>query len=156
MITLRFVSSPDIISRIIKGAELGFHYQHVEALMADGTLLGAHMDGGVQARPANYDAGTFTKDLFVKVPCGDAAASTFESFLRLQLGKPYDMVAIAELADGFLSGEAPSWPESPSWICSALQTAALLTAGIVHAAPASVRLSTPRDVLMMCAALGPV
>ena len=36
---------------------------------------------------------------------------------------------------------------------SALQTAALLKAGVIRAAPAGVRLTTPRDLLNMCAAL---
>ena len=151
-IILRFVSSNDIVSRIIRGGELGFLYQHVEAKMADGTLLGAHWDGGVQARAADYDK-AYEYDLYVTIPCTDEQAATFETFLRSQVGKPYDEVAIAELADGFVTGEAPNWPNSPSWICSALQTAAILTAGIIKGAPATVRLATPRDVLVACAAL---
>ena len=152
MITLRFVSSSDLVSRIIRGAELGFAYQHVEAKMPDGTLLGAHLDGGVQARAANYDT-AYAADLYVDVPCSADQEAAFETFLRAQVGKPYDVVAIAEMADGVVSGEAPNWPQSPSWICSALQTAALLTAGIIKGAPATVRLATPRDVLVACAAL---
>ena len=151
-IILRFVSSNDIVSRIIRGGELGFLYQHVEAKMADGTLLGAHWDDGVQARAADYDK-AYEYDLYVTIPCTDEQAATFETFLWSQVGKPYDEVAIAELADGFVTGEAPNWPNSPSWICSALQTAALLTAGIIKGAPATVRLATPRDVLVACAAL---
>jgi hypothetical protein len=151
-ITLRFVSSSDIVSRIIRGGELGFLYQHVEARMPDGTLLGAHADGGVQARAADYDK-TYIQDLYVTVPCQPDAVATFHDFLRSQIGKPYDMKAIAEMADGFVTGEAPSWPDSPSWICSALITAGLLTAEIIKAAPATVRLATPRDVLVACSAL---
>lgn len=153
-VTLRFVSSNDLISRIIRGGELGFRYQHVEALMSDGSLLGAHGDG-VDARPRDYDK-SYVEDLYVTVPCETAQALVFESFLRSQVGKPYDFDAIAEMADGFLTGEAPDWTQSPSWICSALQTAALLTAGIIHGAPATVRLATPRDVLVACAALTPI
>ena len=156
LITLRFVSSSDLVSRIIKGGQMGFGYQHVEALMPDGALLGAHIQGGVQARAGGYDFGTFSHDLFVTIPCADAAQTAFETFLTEQIGKPYDTLAIAELADGFLTGEAPNWPASPSWICSALQTAATITAGIIKGAPATVRLATPRDVLCMCAALVPL
>ena len=151
-IILRFVSSDDLASRIIRGAELGFTYQHVEAQMADGTLLGAHISGGVQARAADYDI-AYQQDLYVELPCADAQSVVFENFLRGQLGKPYDVLALAEMADGVLTGEAPDWPSSPSWICSALQTAALLTAGVIKGAPATVRLATPRDVLVACAAL---
>ena len=151
-ITLRFVSSNDMVSRIIRGGELGFPYQHVEAQMPDGSLLGAHASGGVQARPADYDK-DYIQDLYVTVPCLPDAVAIFHDFLRSQIGKPYDMGAIAEMADGFVTGEAPNWPSSPSWICSALQTAAMLTAGIIKGAPATVRLATPRDVLVACAAL---
>ena len=52
------------------------------------------------------------------------------------------MGAIAEMADGFVTGEAPNWPTKPSWICSALQTAAMLTAGIIKGAPATIELAT--------------
>lgn len=121
--------------------------------MPDGTLLGAHSDGGVQARSRDYDKGQWTRELFVTLPCSVAQDAMFEAFLRAQIGKPYDMAAIEEMALGALAGEAPSWPSSPAWICSALQTAALLTAGIIKGAPATVRLATPRDVLIACAAL---
>lgn len=152
MITLRFVTAGDLISRAIRGGELGFWASHVECRMPDGTLLGAHADGGVASRPADYDK-SWTQQMFVDVPCRDDQAAAFHAFLLEQVGKPYDMEAICELADGFLTGEARDWSDPPSWICSALQTASLLTAGIIMAAPAGVRLATPRDVLVACAAL---
>ncbi len=155
MIVLRFVSSNDLVSRIIRGGQLGFPYEHVEAKMPDGALLGAHFDGGVQARPTDYDK-KYVRDLYVSVPADYGQTLAFVAFLRSQIGKPYDVIAIAEMADGVVTGEAPSWPDSPSWICSALITAALLTAGIIKGAPATVRLATPRDVLVACAALTPI
>lgn len=153
MITLRFVTRDDPVSRIIRRGEMGFWASHVEALMPDGTLLGAHYDGGVEARPHDYDKDQWSKDLYVNVPCDSAQTQAFEDFLKAQIGKPYDMAAIWEMAAGTLTGEAPDWPHKPSWICSALQTAALLKAGILKAAPATVRLATPRDVLVAIAAL---
>lgn len=152
-VTLRFVTCDDSVSRIIRRGEFGFWASHVEALMPDGTLLGAHYDGGVQARPRNYDKGKWSKELYVHVPCVLAQTQTFEAFLKTQIGKPYDMDAIGEMALGVLTGEAPDWPSKPSWICSALQTAALLKTGIIKAAPATVRLATPRDVLMALSGL---
>jgi len=153
MITLRFVTDSDPVSDTIRRGEMGFWASHVEALMPDGTLLGAHTDGGVAARPRDYDASQWSQQLYVQVPCSDAQAQEFTAFLQSQLGKPYDMAAIAEMALGVLTGESPNWPQKPSWICSALQTAALLSAGIVKAAPATVRLATPRDVLVALSAL---
>jgi hypothetical protein len=153
MITLRFVTDSDPVSDTIRRGEMGFWASHVEALMPDGTLLGAHYDGGVAARPRDYDAGQWSQQLYVPVPCAPARARAFAAFLQGQLGKPYDMTAIGEMAVGVLTGESPNWPQKPSWICSALQTAALLSAGIIKAAPATVRLATPRDVLVAVAAL---
>lgn len=155
-ITLRFVTDSDLVSQAIRGGEMGFWASHVECKMPDGTLLGAHYSGGVQARAAGYDTGQWSHELYVDIPCAQTEAANFWAFLIAQIGKPYDMAAIGEMALGVLTGEAPDWPNSPSWICSALQTAALLTAGIIHAAPATVRLATPRDVLMMCAALATI
>ena len=152
-VILRFVTCHDLVSSAIRGGEMGFWASHVEALMPDNTLLGAHYVGGVQSRPRDYDQGQWTKDLYVTIPCTDKEALRFESFLRSQIGKPYDTVAIGEMALGALTGEAPDWTQSPAWICSALQTAALLSAGIIYAAPTTVRLATPRDVLCMCASL---
>ena len=150
-VTLRFVTDGDIVSAAIRGGEMGFWASHVEALTPDDKLLGAHYDGGVQARARSYDAGQWKQELFVTLPATDAQAAAFYAFLMSQVGKPYDMTAIGEMALGVVTGEAPNWAQSPSWICSALQTAALLTAGLMKAAPASVRLATPRDVLVGCA-----
>lgn len=148
-VALRFVTANDLISRAIRGGELGFWASHVECRMPDGTLLGAHVDGGVQARAGDYDA-TWSQQLFVDVPCNAAQAAAFYSFLASQIGKPYDLTAIGEMADGFTTGEAPDWVQSPAWICSALQMGALIASGIALAAPATVRLATPRDVLVAC------
>jgi hypothetical protein len=152
-VRLRFVTATDIFSRIIRGAEMGFWASHTEAVTPTGQYLGALTSGGVQARPAWYDNGQWTQELFVDLPATDAQSAVFYAFLTAQIGKPYDEEAIGEMAIGELTGEAPDWANASSWICSALQTAALLTAGIVKAAPATVRLATPRDVLCMCSAL---
>jgi len=49
MIRLRFVTGDDWISNAIRVGERDGWCTHVEAVMPDGTLLGAHLDGGVQA-----------------------------------------------------------------------------------------------------------
>lgn len=105
MITLRFVTCHDPVSDTIRRAEMGFWASHVEALMPDGALLGAHYDGGVEARPRDYDKGQWSKELYVRVPCDPAAVQAFEDFLIAQIGKPYDMGAIGKMAVGMLTGE---------------------------------------------------
>jgi hypothetical protein len=87
MIRLRFVTSSDPVSAGIRAAEYGFWASHVEAVMPDGALLGAHYDGGVQARSADYDAINFPKRI-VSIPAAPEMSDAFHSFLRLQLGKP--------------------------------------------------------------------
>jgi hypothetical protein len=155
-VRLRFVDTNDsLVSRVIRGAELGFAYSHVEAVTPDGQYLGALSDGGVQSRPSTYDT-TWTRQLFVDVPATDQQSAAFFGFLHSKIGLPYDFAAIAEMADGVLTGEAPDWTAANAYICSALQTAALLTAGLIKSAPATVRLATPRDVLVACAALTPI
>lgn len=151
MITLRFVTGNDLVSGVIRGGEMGFWASHVEAVMLDGTLLGAHSNGGVQARPAGYDRGECRRELIVTIASTADEFATWEGFLRSQVGKPYDMTAIGEMALGTLTGEAPNWKQSGAWICSALMVAGLLSAGILKSAPTTVRLATPRDVLCMLA-----
>src|SRR6185437_8685915 len=60
MIRLRFVASNDITSRLIRfqaGVSMPFTPSHVEALTVDGKeYIGAHIDGGIRARPVGYDA----------------------------------------------------------------------------------------------------
>ena len=57
------------------------------------------------------------------------------------------------MAQGILTGAESPLGNAAGYICSALQTAALLHAGSTRDAPAGVRLTTPRDVLV---ALGPI
>jgi len=130
--------------------EDGFPYQHVECVMPDGTLLGAHLDGGVMARPADYDAGKYQSDLRVSIPATAAQEAAFYAFLRAQLGKPYDLQEIGSIIVGVVTGSAPDWTQTLSWICSELQTKAALAAGVIKSAVAD---STPRDCLVWCGAL---
>jgi len=82
MIVLRFVTGNSFVSAAIQRAEYGFWASHVEALMPDGTLLGAHIDGGVQARPRDYDKGQFTRELFVNIDAAPDVCDRFHAFLR--------------------------------------------------------------------------
>jgi hypothetical protein len=147
-IVIRFVTCGDPVSAIIRRGELGFWASHVEALTPDGFLLGAHADGGVAKRPRDYDAGQWTLELYLAVPATPAQQAAFWAFLAGELGKPYDMAAIEAMASGALSGQATLADNGgAAWICSALIVAALIAAGLVASAPASVRLTAPRDVM---------
>jgi hypothetical protein len=144
MITLRFVTGDSMVSAAIRHAEYGFWASHVEALMPDGTLLGAHIDGGVMARPRDYDKGQFTRERFVDIDAAPDVCDRFQAFLRSQLGKPYDTTAILAFV------AARDWQEKDSWFCSELQAAALVACGW-FASPLATEFNhiTPRDLLLI-------
>lgn len=144
MIVLRFVDGHDMVAAGIRAAEYGFWAIHTEALMPDGTLLGAHIEGGVEARPHDYDAGQYTKELYVSIPASPEMTDRFYSFLRAQLGKPYDVDAIA----AFVAGR--DWQRPDAWFCSELQAAALAHCGwFANALATEFNKITPRDLLLI-------
>jgi hypothetical protein len=139
-----------------------FTPSHVEALTPDGkSYIGAHMDGGVQARPVGYDAGKIAKlpdgydasvfpdglcDLRLELPATAAEHDAFYAFLQAKIGTPYDWRAIL----GFVLPAHEHIKDHA--ICSALVTLALRAPGCewFHwrlAAPA--HLVGPRDLLLM-------
>jgi hypothetical protein len=69
MITLRFVTGSDLLSRLIRmqaGISMPFTPSHVEAFSPDGKFyIGAHFNGGVAARPTGYD-----RDQLMTLPDG--------------------------------------------------------------------------------------
>ena len=144
MITLRFVTCADAVSAGIRGFEYGFWASHAEALMPDGTLLGAHYDGGVQARPHDYDAGQFTREMYVALPASPEMTDSFHSFLRAQVGKPYDIEAIVGLV------AQRDWQSPDSWFCSELMAAGLADCRYFPANLATeFNHVTPRDLLLI-------
>lgn len=144
MIRIRFIDGVDVVARGISAAEYGFWAIHTEAIMPDGTLLGAHWQGGVQARPAGYDKGQYTKDLIAEIPATPVMAEKFHAFLRAQLGKPYDIDAIA----AFVAGR--DWRDDGAWFCSELQAAALFACGWFSSRLATeFNHITPRDLLLI-------
>ena len=61
--------------------------------MDDGRLLGARLDGGVQIRPPNYEK--FVERVVIAVPYYKERA--YWDFLKAQIGKPYDKLALPRL-----------------------------------------------------------
>ena len=158
MIRLRFVSGNDKISMGIRLRE-SFPFNHVEAVTPAGLYLGAHADGGVQARAPGYDLAWLERELFVDLPNlartfpshspfvgpdPDTQADEFYVFLDRHLGEPYDFKSIL----GFL---VPlDLHQSGHVICSALQTLGLRQCGW-FAAPLvePAHKISPRDLLLM-------
>jgi hypothetical protein len=154
-ITLQFVGAGDFGSELIEWFSQG-QVSHVDAVMADGSLLGArsdHVGGappGVQIRPANYE--NFERVIRVVMPCPDDMAARFYDLIRAEIGKPYDSEGL--LAD-FVAGR--NWRDPGSWWCSELQGAMLERCGY-FASPLATPSNklTPAGLLLACSARVPV
>lgn len=145
---IRFVWGYDPLSLLIRAGEHdGDCPTHAEAVLVDGTLLGAHFDGGVQIRPKGYDASPVTasplRDLVVVIDTAPAQEAAWLTFLQTQVGKPYDSTAIAGIA---LNRD---WREDDSWMCSELMTAALESCGYLPRLSAADNHISPRDLLLV-------
>lgn len=162
---LRFVRGTGWESTAIALQEktcMPFVPSHVEALTPDGKFyIGAHLDGGVMARPVGYDAGKIAKlpegfdasvfpegvcDLLVGLRADPVQDEIFHNWLERKIGTPYDWRAIL----GFLVPGHEHLPDHA--ICSALITLALRAPGVEWfkwrlAAP--THLVDPRDLLLM-------
>ena len=146
MITIRFVAGNDLTSRVIRLAEYGFWATHVETLMPDGTLLGAHASDGVQARPKDYDRGGFSRQLLVPIPATPEQTDEFHAFLRSQIGKPYDFEAIVGIV------AQCDWRNDKAWMCSELVAAGLCQDKVGIFPPhlaTEFNHVTPRDLLLI-------
>lgn len=147
MITLQFVAGEGIGSKAIEIFERGW-CSHVDAVLADGTLLGARSDAvggkppGVQIRPPAYE--TWARVQRVDLWCTPAQQTDWLNFLEAQIGKPYDSTAIVAFA------VQRDWREIDSWFCSELQAAALESCGWLPGPLANPSNEiTPRDLLLI-------
>jgi hypothetical protein len=145
MIVLQFVRGADAGADLIAWFSHG-GYSHVDAVLSDG-LLGARSDRagckppGVQVRAPGYVKGC--EVLRIELEATPDMAKTFETFLRAQVGKPYDHEGIA----GFIVGR--DWRDDSAWFCSELQSAALEACGyFTHPLSVPANKITPADLLL--------
>jgi hypothetical protein len=123
-IRLRFVACRDPISEGVRLRE-NFWASHVEAVTPEGAgprkYLGAHYDGGVQARDVGYDAEILQQELFVDLAeTAPGQADEFYAFLNRHIGEPYDFESILGFLVPSIAAHQPQ-----HIICSALQALAL-------------------------------
>ena len=154
---LRFVTCSNLASSTIRAAQLGWPYTHVDVVVPGG-YLGARLAGGVAVRPIGYDAGAGTRERFFTVAVDEAAAEAFHAYLAAQVGKPYDLAAIADFAKAVLyhsdRERAPgAWLEPDRWFCSELAAAALIHAGILAGLAAEARQVTPQNLAFALSAI---
>lgn len=155
MIRLRFVTCNDWISRLIRiqaGVSMPFTPSHVEALTQDGQFyIGAHLSGGVKARPVGYDAASLMtlpdgskSERIISIPCTLAQETAFYDYVHSKIGEPYDWKSIC----GFMV----PWHMHLQYhiICSAFMTAGVRAAK-VFPWPVTVPFHhvSPRDLFLI-------
>jgi hypothetical protein len=130
----------DLSSEAIKIYQRGW-CSHVDVVLIDG-LLGAREAGGVAIRPFDYEK--FSRIETVTLNANSGQSEVFEKFLKDQIGKPYDNLAIVAFA------LERNWRSPNSWFCSELVTAALEEC-LWFSSPISNSFNTitPRDLLLI-------
>lgn len=150
-VRLSFSCGASLSSRLIAWYGNGYGgFSHVDAVLPSGALLGARDDrvggqpAGVHIRPDNYEK--WIRRTIVTIPCTQAQATAWESWLRAQVGKPYDSGAIW----GFILGVRGH--QNGHWICSACQTGALRHIGVLHPFSVPDAQVTPDSLFLMATA----
>ena len=145
---IRFVAGRTLVSRIIVAQSkvcMPFCPSHVETLTEDGKYyIGAHIDGGTQARPVGYDKADTLHELILDLPSTPQTDRIFWDYMKSRIGEPYDWTAII----GFVIPE--HFHRVDTAICSATTTLALRKCGWFPsplAVPA--HLVSPRDLLLL-------
>lgn len=138
MLTLLFSTTGGPVARFIQLFTWS-DFSHVDAVLPDGSLLGARAQGGVRIRTATY-LGT-AKTARFHVALSEAQTAAVWTFLRAQIGKPYDFTAIL----GLLARR--DWQNEDKWFCSELIAAACAAAGSPLVRELQDRI-TPRDLLI--------
>jgi uncharacterized protein YycO len=159
-VTLQFCGFDSFVSRAIEYfTDPMDGIGHVDILSEAGLyLIGAQeSDGlggkpsGVQARPLDYGKTCGMKNIrYVTLQASPYETAKFHSFVNAQIGKPYDLEAIA----GFVAGR--DWRKTDAWFCSELAAAALETADIITPLYAPSNKITPANLLLVCSAFAPV
>jgi hypothetical protein len=153
MIELQFSYQHDAGSWVIAWGTQGL-WSHVDARKRDGTLQGARSDAvggkppGVQLRPAGYAHWTRVGVLRLEVQEEQEAA--FWSFWDAQLGKPYDMVDILDIA----LDEPRDWRKDDAWICSEGIQVSLEVGAVFKPALVSESLISPNALYYACSCVG--
>lgn len=154
VIRLQFVGGDDAASSLIEWFTQGT-VSHVDAVLADGRLLGSRSDvvggapAGVQIRTPDYEK--FRRVVRVTLPAPPEMVQAFYDSLHSEIGKPYDSEGIL----AFVLGR--DWRDPCAWFCSELQGDKLEKCGYFPTplATPSNKL-TPPGLLLACSARVPV
>jgi hypothetical protein len=148
MIRLQFAAEGGFSSRLIGLYDHGW-CSHVDAVLADGSLVGARIRGGVLRRLPGY--APFIRTLRVDIDVSKETSGRFYEILRGEMDKPYDWRAIVAFAVD------RDWRCQDSWMCSELITSCLERAGYFSFPPVNAaNRITPGDLMLMLSVLTPI
>jgi hypothetical protein len=155
-ILIRFVRSHSVAEGLISwkaGTCMPFAPTHVECVdEVDGTWIGQHGFGGMQARVPGYDHDTVEVmpdgrrcEIVVRLPATQTQFDSFYSYVHDKLGMPYDWTSIL----GFAFTQT-NFHTVGHLVCSAIMAAALRHCGYLQW-PMTVpfHLIDPRDLLLI-------
>src|ERR1700731_4236172 len=91
---MRFVNSNGFVARSIDWGTDSI-FDHAEIETETGSWIGAHDDGGVQDRPADYLKPI--RDYRYNIPCTDEQYEKAMAFARSKIGTPYNFLDIVGL-----------------------------------------------------------
>jgi uncharacterized protein YycO len=150
-ITLQFSTGNDLESWAIRSFQRAWP-THVDYVLEDGQLLGARFPDGVQVRPSDYMKFTRTERVDIVVPYFKETA--FKTFIKEQVGKPYDWLAIISFSCIVACNR--NWRQEDAWFCSELIAAAFEYSGITRQLAPTINRLTPRDIYLVVSAIAPV
>jgi hypothetical protein len=110
--------------------------------------LGARLDGGAQIRPPNYEK--FSRVDRVVISVSYYKERAYWGFLKAQIGKSYDTLAIATFAFN------RDWRSPDAWFCDELVAAGLERAEVVRRLAPGVNRLDVRDLYLVVSAIAPV
>ena len=93
-------------------------FSHVEFGTPEGTWIGAHDDGGIQERPADYCAPT--RDYRYSIPCTPTLEAKFLAAMRADIGTKYNVADIVGLLLHDRNLNNPATAICSEWVTSKL------------------------------------
>lgn len=147
VIQLRFVSGATLADDAIEIFERAW-CTHVDSVAADGTLVGARLDGGVAVRPPNY--AIWNRVQLVDVDSTAEQFLAYWTFIAKQIGKPYDVWAIAAFAAD------RDWRTEDAWFCDELVARGLEVAGVIRKLIVPNHRLDVRDLYLVVSAIADV
>jgi hypothetical protein len=93
-IRVRFVAGSGFVGNSIRWVTNSL-FQHVEFGTPEGTWIGAHAQGGIMERPANY--ANYSREYVYDVPCTDEELATLMKWARDAKGTKYNYLDIVGL-----------------------------------------------------------